>query len=132
MTMTRMTWSTLRRLVLADGSRVEPECVEAVRVAIPDDPAEEVNVGIGPAAELLDVYRYRYQSIEAFRVNNYGWPGFFSALEAATGRIGLLAIRSSGWRFIVLLSEDLDVALACLCRPPSPDKQPAELASTGP
>jgi hypothetical protein len=119
MAMARMPWSTVKHLVLAEGSRVEPDCVEAVRSIIPDGSAEEAEVGFPLAAELLDIYRYRYQSIEEFRVNRYGWRGFFSALEAAAGRVGLLAIRHSGWRFIILLNENLDAALACLCRPPS-------------
>jgi hypothetical protein len=79
-------------------------------------------VGFPLAANLLDIYRYRYQSIEAFRVRRNGWSGFFSALKAATGRVGLLAIRYSGWRFTILLNENLDAALACLCRQPSPDE----------
>jgi hypothetical protein len=122
MTTVRVPWSTVRRLVLEKGSGVEPECVEAVRSVIPDGSGQEAEVGLALAANLLDIYRYRYQSIEAFRVNRYGWSGFFSGLEAATGRVGLLAIRHSGWRFTILLNEKLDAALACLCRPPLPDE----------
>jgi hypothetical protein len=112
----------VRRLILEKGSGVEPECVAAVRSVIPAGSVQEAEVGLAPAANLLDIYRYRYQSIEAFRVNRYGWSGFFSGLEAATGRVGLLAIRHFGWRFTILLNEKLDVALACLCRPPLPDE----------
>ena len=119
MTMTRVTWSTVKRLVVAEGSQVEPRCVEAVRSVIPDGSPEEAEVGFPLATELLDIYRYRYQSIEEFRTNRYGWPGFFSALEAAAGRVGLLAISWSGWKFTILLNENLDAALACLCRAPS-------------
>jgi hypothetical protein len=121
MTMVRVPWSRVRRLVLGETSKVEPACREAVRSVIPDDSVQEADVGFPLAAELLDIYRYRYryQSIEGFRVNRYGWPGFFSALEAATGRVGLLIVRCSGWRFTILLNEKLDSALACLCRPPS-------------
>jgi hypothetical protein len=117
--MARVEWSTVKRLMLAEGSHVEPECVKAIRLAIPEGWAEEAEVGFPLAADLLDVYRYRYQSIEEFRVNRYGWRGFFSALETTVGRVGLLTIRCSGWRFIIILNENLDVALACLCRPPS-------------
>ena len=117
--MTRVPWSTMKRLVLAEGSRVEPECAAAVSSAIPDASAQEAEVGLALAASLLDIYRHRYRSIEAFRISRYGWPGFFSALEAAPGRIGLSAIRSSGWRFTILLNDNLDTALACLYRPPS-------------
>lgn len=70
------------------GSGVEPECVEAVRSVVQDGSEQEAEVGLALAAKLLDIYRYRYQSIEAFRVNRYGWSGFFSALEAATGQVG--------------------------------------------
>src|SRR5262249_17049157 len=125
MTMTRMPWSTVRRLMLEEGSGVEPECADAVRSVIPDDPTQQADVGRGLAAGLLDIYRCRRQSVEEFRVNRYGWPGFFSALEAAvSGRVGLLAIRHSGWSFIILLNENLDAALACLCRPPSAASSP--------
>ena len=120
MTMARVPWSRVRRLVPGETSKVGPACVEAVRSAIPDDSLQEADVGFPLAVELLDIYRY--QSIEAFRVNQYGWPEFFAALEAATGRVGLLAVRCSGWRFTILLDEKLDSALACLCRPPSPDE----------
>jgi hypothetical protein len=97
---------------------------------IPDGSGQEAEVGLALAAELLEIYRYRYQSIEAFRVNRYGWSGFFSALEAATGRVGLLAIRHSGWRFTILLNEKLDAALACLCRQPLPDEPETNVAGT--
>jgi len=112
-------WSAVRSLLLEEGSGVESECVAAVRSVIPDDSAREAEVGFPLAADLLGVYRHRYQSVEGFRVNRYGWSGFFSALEAATGRVGLLAIRHSGWRFTILIDERIDTALACLCRPPS-------------
>ena len=130
MTTVRVPWSTVRRLVLEKGSGVEPECVEAVRSVIPDGSGQEAEVGLALAANLLDIYRYRYQSIEAFRVNRYGWSGFSSGLEAATGRVGLLAIRHSGWRFTILLNEKLDAALACLCRPPLPDEPEMTSAET--
>ena len=132
MTTVRVPWSTVRRLVLEEESEVEPECVVAVRSVIPDGSGQEAEVGLALAAELLDIYRYRYQSIEALRVNRYGWSGFFSALEAATGRVGLLAIRHSGWRFTILLNEKLDAPLACLCRPPLPDEPEANVAGTLP
>jgi hypothetical protein len=122
MTMARVPWSRVRRLVLGETSKVGPACVEAVRSIIPDDSLQEADVGFPLAVELLDIYRYRYQSIEAFRVKQYGWPEFFAALEAATGLVGLLAVRCSGWRFTILLDEKLDSALACLYRPPSPDE----------
>lgn len=111
-------WSTVRRLVLEEGSGLEPEYVESIRLAIPDDSIQVAEVGFPMAADLLDIYRYRYQSIEPFRIRRYGWSGFFSALEVASGRVGLLAIRCSGWRFTILLNENLDAAFACLCRPP--------------
>ena len=130
MTTARVPWSTVRRLMVEKGAGVEPECVAAVRSVIPDGSVQETEVGLALAAELLDIYRYRYQSIEAFRVNQYGWPGFFSALEAATGRVGFLAIRHSGWRFTILLNEKLDAPLACLCRPPLPDEPEANVAGT--
>jgi hypothetical protein len=120
MTTAYVTWSTVKRLMLKEGSQVEPECAEAARAVIPDGSAQQVEVGFPLAADLLDIYRYRYQSIEAFRVNRHGWPGFFLALETAAGRVGLLAIRCSGWRFIVVTDENLHAALACLYRPPSP------------
>jgi hypothetical protein len=119
MAMVRVSWSRARCLVLGKSSEVEPACRQPVRAVIPDDSAQETDIGLPLAAELLDIYRYRYESIEAFRVNRYGWPEFFAALETATGRVGLLAIRCSGWRFTILLNEKLDNALACLCRPPS-------------
>ena len=122
MTMALVPWSTVRHLVFKEGSGLEPECVEAIRLAIPDGSAQVAEVGFPLAADLLDIYRYRYQSIEAFRVRRYGWSGFFSALKAATGRAGLLAIKYSDWRFTILLNENLDAALACLCRPSSPDE----------
>lgn len=125
-----MTWTTIKRLVLEEGSQVEPDCAEAVRSVIPDGSAEQAEIGFGLAANLLDIYRYRYQSIEEFRINRYGWHGFFSALEFASGRVGLLIIRCSGWRFTILLNENLDAALACLCRPPSP--QPTVETMIGP
>ena len=121
-TMARVPWSTVRHLVLKEGSGLEPECVEAIRLAIPDGSAQVAEIGFPLAANLLDIYQYRYQSIEAFRVRRYGWSGFFSALTGADGRVGLLAIRCSGWRFTILLNENLDAALACLCRSPSPDE----------
>src|SRR5689334_13954615 len=108
MTMTRVSWSRARHLVLGEASGVEPACRQAVRSVIPDNSGQAADVGWPLAAELLDIYRYRYESIEAFRVNQYGWPGFFSALEVATGRVGLVAIRCSGWRFIILLNEEMD------------------------
>jgi hypothetical protein len=120
--MARVPWSTVRHLVLKEGSGLEPECVEAIRLAIPDGSAQVAEIGFPLAANLLDIYQYRYQSIEAFRVRRYGWSGFFSALTGADGRVGLLAIRCSGWRFTILLNENLDAALACLCRSPSPDE----------
>jgi hypothetical protein len=61
-------WSTVRHLVLREGSGLEPECVEAIRLAIPDGSAQVAEVGFPLAVRLLDIYRYRYQSIEAFRV----------------------------------------------------------------
>ncbi len=82
LTMVRVPWSSVRHLVLDECLGIEPECAEAVRSVIPDDSAQEAEVGFPLAAELLDIYRYRYQSIEAFRVSRYGRPGFFSALEA--------------------------------------------------
>ena len=119
MAMVRVSWSRVRCLVLGEASEVEPACRQAVRSVVPDGSVQETDVGFPLAAEVLDIYRYRYESIEAFRVNRYGWPGFFSVLETATGRVGLLAIRCSGWRFTILLNEKLDNALTCLCRPPS-------------
>lgn len=120
MTAAYVAWSAVKHLMLQEGSPVEPECAEAVRAVIPDGSAQQAAVGFPLAADLLDIYRYRYQSIEAFRVNKHGWPRFFLALETATGRVGLLTIRCSDWRFIVLTDENLDAALACLYRPPSP------------
>ncbi|SRR6266567_4604375 len=119
MTTAYVTWSTVKRLLLGEKSKIEPECADAIRAVIPDDSARQAEVGFPLAANLLDIYRYRYQSIEEFRVSRHGWPGFFSALEATTGRVGLLMVRCSGWRFIVLTDENLDAALACLYRPPS-------------
>jgi hypothetical protein len=114
MTTAYVTWSAVKRLMLQEGSQVEPECAEAVRAVIPDGSARQAEVGFPLAASLLDIYRYRYQSIEAFKVSRHGWPGFFLALETATGRVGLLAIRCSDWRFIVLTDENLHAALpAC-------------------
>ena len=120
MTTAYVAWSTVKRLMLQEGSQIEPECAEAVRAVIPDGSAQQAEAGFPLAANLLDIYRYRHQSIEAFRVSRHGWPGFFLALESAAGRVGLLTIRCSDWRFIVLTDENLNAALACLYRPPSP------------
>lgn len=117
--MNPLTWGAVRHLVIADESQVDSDCKDAVMSVIPGDSVREVEVGFPLAGDLLNVYRYRYQSIDAFRRNRSGWNGFFSALESCQGRIGLLSIGHSGWRFIILLSEDLDTALACLCRPPT-------------
>jgi hypothetical protein len=121
MTTTYVAWSSVKSLVLAEGSRVEPKCKEAVRSAIPDKSTQQAEVGFPMATELLDIYRFRYQSIEGLRTSRYGWRGFFSALETTPGRVGLLAVRCSGWRFTILLNERMDAALACLCGPPSPE-----------
>lgn len=115
-----ITWADVRRLVLAKGTRLEPECVEAARSVIPNDSTREAEVGFPLAAELLDVYQYRYQYIDEFRTGRYGWKGFFSALDRNDGRVGLLGINCSGWRFTIVTTDNLDTALACLCRPPSP------------
>jgi hypothetical protein len=93
--------------------------MEAVRSVIPDDSTREAEVGFPTAAELLDVYRYRYQNIDAFRTGRYGWNGFFSALDGSHERVGLLGINCSGWRFTIVVNDNMDAALACLCRPPS-------------
>src|SRR6266550_1384408 len=82
MTTAYVTWSTVKRLLLGEKSKIEPECADAIRAVIPDDSARQAEVGFPLAANLLDIYRYRYQSIEEFRVSRHGWPGFFSALEA--------------------------------------------------
>lgn len=116
--MTYLTWAAVRRLVLEDESQVDLDCKDAVRLIIPSDSAQEVEVEFPRAEELLNVYRSRYRSIDQFRTNRSGWDGFFSTLENCQGRIGLLSISHSGWRFILLLDESLNTARACLCRPP--------------
>jgi hypothetical protein len=120
MTMARVTWSAVKVMMLEEGSPIEPECMDAIRLVIPDGSAEEADVGFPLAAELLDLYRYRYESIEDFRVNRRGFDGFFAALEAVAGRVGILSLRRSGWSFIILVNENLDAALACLWRPSLP------------
>ena len=122
MSMATSTLSTVRRLVLAAHSQVEPACAESVRSAIPEDADREVDVGFPLATEMLGVYRYRYRYIDEFRENRDGWDEFFSALERSQGRIGLLGVNCSGWRFIILLSDDMETALACLCGSPSPSR----------
>jgi hypothetical protein len=92
--------------------------LEAVRSAIPDHAISEVEIGFPLAADLLGIYRHRYQSIDEFRESRYGWDIFFSVLENRQGRIGLVGINCAGWRFVILVSEDLKTALACLRRPP--------------
>lgn len=91
----------------------------AVRSVIPDGSAHQAEVGFPLSIELLGIYRYCYRSIEGLRVSRFGWRGFFLTLESTSGRVGLLAVRCSGWRFTILLDECLDAALACLCGPPS-------------
>jgi hypothetical protein len=76
MTTAYVTWSTVKRLVLEEGSQVEPQCAEAGRAVFPDGSTQEAEVGFPLAANLLDIYRYRYQSIEEFRGSRHGWPGF--------------------------------------------------------
>jgi hypothetical protein len=125
MTMARVTWSAVKGMMLEEGSPIEPECMDAIRSVIPDGSAEEADVGFPLAAEVLDIYRYRYESIEAFRVNKRGFDGFFAALEAAAGRVGILAIRPPGWSFIILVNENVDAALACLWARASLPKQSA-------
>jgi hypothetical protein len=81
MTTAHVTWSTVKRLMLQQGPQIEPECAEAVKAVIPDGSARHAEVGFPLAASLLDIYQYRYQSIEAFRVSRHGWPGFFPGPE---------------------------------------------------
>jgi hypothetical protein len=119
MSLGSMTWADVRRLVLAKGALVNPECAEAVRSVIPEDSTRQVEVGFPAATELLDIYRYRYQHIDEFRTSRYGWKEFFASLDRSEGRVGLLGINWSGWRFTIILSDNLDTVLACLCRPPS-------------
>lgn len=75
-----LTWSDVRRIVLAEGSLVGGACADAVRSVIPDDVTRDVEVGFPGAVELLDAYRYRYRyrNIEEFRKNRIGWTEFFS------------------------------------------------------
>lgn len=113
-----ITWADVRRLVLTGGTRLAPECVEAVRSVIPDDSAREAEVGFPLAAELLGIYQHRYRAIDEFRTNRFGWEGFFSALDSSEGRVGLLGINHLGWRFAIIVTDNMDTALACLCRPP--------------
>jgi hypothetical protein len=58
MTMARMTWSAVKDLMLRQGSLVGPECMDAVRTAMPDDSARETDVGFPLASDVLDIYRY--------------------------------------------------------------------------
>ena len=57
MTTTYVAWSTVKRLMLREGSQIEPECAEAVRAVIPDGSAQQAEVGFPLAANLLDIYR---------------------------------------------------------------------------
>ena len=110
--------STVKQLLLDGESRVGLACANVVRSVIPDGLEQEVDVGFPLAFDLLGIYRYRCDGIEGFRESRHGWKTFFSVLETTDGRIGLLAMRYSDWRFTVLVDEDLSKARACLYRPP--------------
>jgi hypothetical protein len=116
--MTSIGVSTVRQLLLDGESRLGSTCTDVVRSVIPDGLEREVDVGFPMAFQLLEIYRYRREGIEGFRASKHGWETFFSVLEGTDGRIGLLAIRYSGWRFTVLVDEDLSKACACLYGPP--------------
>jgi hypothetical protein len=89
-----------------------------------------VPVGMGPAANLDVIYQGRYDTIEEFRQNNFGWRGFFQALGDARGSVGLFVARGGGWRIIFLLDESSESVIASLVRPPSSDDWPEGASAT--
>ena len=104
----------LRDLLVNPTSLASPDCIETAITALPEQMTGTVEVKVGPAAELLDVYTYRYNSVEGFRDAKTGWDQFLGILRRNTGRIGLAALSAGDQKFIILLDEELRRVLACL------------------
>lgn len=92
------------------------EEVDRLVAALTSESDSVVEVTFPPAKEVLDIYRYRYDSIDEVRDSRIGWGLFFSALEDSVGRVGLLSVRASELGAIVLVDETVELVLAALIK----------------
>ncbi|MFI5792645.1 hypothetical protein [Streptomyces sp. NPDC051677] len=104
------------QLIAQAGVDAPAQIVEQLTQALFSDPDADIEVTFPHASELLEIYRYRFESLPEFRESRVGWNSLFRALSQAEGRVGLLSIISDPWRVIAILDESAESVLACLIR----------------
>ncbi|MER5429826.1 hypothetical protein [Streptomyces sp. NPDC002588] len=121
MTVQSITRRRVAQLIAQAGVDAPAQIVEQLTQALFGDPDADIEVTLPHASELLEIYRYRFESLPKFRKSRVGWNSLFHALSRAEGRVGLLSIITGPWRVIAILDGAAESVLACLIRDPSQD-----------
>jgi hypothetical protein len=74
------------QLIAQAGVDAPAQIVEQLTQALFSDPDADIEVTFPRASELLEIYRYRFESLPKFRESRVGWNSLFRALSRAEGR----------------------------------------------
>lgn len=114
--MKQVTVGSIAKLLSAFRPTALVEDVDRLVASLASNSDSVVEVTFPPAKEVLDIYRYRYDSLDEDRESRVGWETFFAALEDSDGRVGLLSVRAGELGAIVLVNESMELVLAALIR----------------